>query len=188
MNGFAQPKNNKNTGNKRHNSTGADPGETDASLETVYDTLRRIAHRERSRNPSNTINTTVLVHEAWLKLEPRSKAWNDTRHCKSTYAIAIRQILVDYARARSSAKRTPTDDYVIFETEQNAARTAEDVLAIDAALSQLEALDERLARLVELRFFIGLTLDEAARDMDISPRTAAREWKKARAFLQTILK
>ncbi|SRR6056297_1863752 len=157
------------------------------SLEAVYDTLRVIARRERARNPGGTFNTTMLVHEAWLKLEQGRGKWNDACHCRATYAMAIRRILVDHARARSALKRSRNDDYLVFENERCHSGTAEEIMAVDQALSELERLDERLARLVELRFFVGLTNEEAGESLGISPRTAARDWNRARAFLQTVL-
>lgn len=162
-------------------------GRQPPSLEAVYDTLRGIARRERSRNPSGTINTTVLVHEAWLKLEQDRGEWNDARHCRATYAMAIRRILVDHARARAALKRTQNDDFLVFENERCHSGTAEEIMAVDHALSELERVDERLVRLVELRFFVGLTNDEASESLGVSARTAARDWKRARAFLQAIL-
>ncbi len=154
-------------------------------LETVYDALRSIARRERGRNPSRTLNTTVLVHEAWLKLGG-DRDWNDTRQCLGTYAMAIRQVLVDYIRNRTAAKRTPDPDFEQFQIEQLGARTADELLEIDRALDRLESLEPRLARLVELRFFVGLSVPEAAESLGVSERTATRDWQRARAFLQAV--
>ncbi|MEX2497504.1 MAG: ECF-type sigma factor [Wenzhouxiangellaceae bacterium] len=162
-------------------------GADDEALEPVYQALRQIARRERARNPSNTLNTTVLVHEAWLKLEQGQRDYADLKHEKATYALAIRQILVDYARGRASAKRTPSDEYEQFQIGQQQPRTADEILAMDQALTRLEQVDERLARLVELRFFVGLSTDDAADVLDISRRTAARDWQRARAFLKAVL-
>ncbi len=159
----------------------------DQELQRIYQALRSIARRERSRNPSSTLNTTVLVHEAWLKLEQGQCDFNDARHRKASYALAVRQILVDCARARASQKRSANADYEQFQIGQQTPRTADEILAIDHALTGLERLDPRLARLVELRFFIGLSLDAAARCLGVSTRTAARDWQRARAFLQTVL-
>lgn len=153
-------------------------------IETVYDTLRSIAHRERLRNPSYTLNTTVLVHEAWLKLGGQAQQWNDNRHCLGTYAMAIRQVLVDYVRSNLALKRTPTEAYQQFQIEALGEQTAEDLLIVDQALTRLERLEARLARIVELRFFVGLTVDEIAEHLGLSNRTVARDWNRARAFLQ----
>ncbi len=166
-------------------STAARRSPSAIELETVYDALRTIARRERGRNPSRTLNTTVLVHEAWLKLGG-DRDWNDTRQCLGTYAMAIRQVLVDYIRNRTAAKRTPDPDFEHFQIEQLGARTADELLEIDRALDRLEALEPRLARLVELRFFVGLSVSEAAASLDISERTATRDWQRARAFLQVV--
>jgi hypothetical protein len=86
------------------------PQASEREIEYVYDTLRAIARRERGRNPSLTLNTTALVHEAWLKLGKDQK-FDGERHCLGSYAMAIRQVLVDYIRAQTAAKRTPDDDY-----------------------------------------------------------------------------
>ncbi|MDT8437523.1 MAG: ECF-type sigma factor [Wenzhouxiangellaceae bacterium] len=165
----------------------ADHGETQARLERVYQSLRGIARRERARNPSQTLNTTVLVHEAWLKLEQSRTDLASDNHLMATFALAARQILVDYARRRAAVKRTHSEDYEAFELGDRQTRTIEDILAMEQALEQLEALDDRLARLVELRFFVGCTLEEAADCLDISHRTATRDWTRARAFLKTVL-
>jgi RNA polymerase sigma factor (TIGR02999 family) len=155
-------------------------------LESVYDALRAIARRERGRNPSRTLNTTVLVHEAWLKLRGQ-RDWNDTQHCLATYAVAIRQVLVDYIRNRTASKRTPDPDFERFQIEQMGERTAEELLDIDRALDRLETLEPRLVRLVELRFFLGLNVPDAAAELGVSERTALRDWSRARAFLQASL-
>lgn len=167
------------------------PAQTDAydrpseqMIETVYDTLRTIAHRERLRNPSHTLNTTVLVHEAWLKLGGPAQQWNNNHHCLGTYAMAIRQVLVDYVRSNMALKRTPTEAYQQFQIEALGEQTAEDLLTVDQALNRLERLEARLARIVELRFFVGLTVDEIAEHLGLSKRTIARDWNRARAFLQ----
>jgi RNA polymerase sigma factor (TIGR02999 family) len=162
-------------------------GDEAVSFEEIYDQLRGIARRERRRNPSQTLDTTVLVHEAWLKLEKGRTRISGERQRLATYALAIRQLLVDYARARASAKRTPNEGYTAFVLEQAGERSADELLAIDEALRQLEDVDPRLVRLVELRFFTGLTLDESADALDISRRTAVRDWSRARAFLQASL-
>lgn len=152
-------------------------------IERVYDALRSIARRERGRTPSRTLDTTVLVHEAWLKLGD-DQAWNDEPHCLGTYAMAIRQVLIDYIRNRCAAKRTPDVAFERFHIDQLGERSAEELLEMDHALNRLEQLEPRLARLVELRFFAGLSSREAAEQLGISERTATRDWTRARAFLQ----
>lgn len=170
-------------------TSSTDPVSDDAEsrLERVYQSLRQIARRERSRNPSDTLNTTVLVHEAWLKLEQSRTGIASDHHLMATFALAVRQILVDYARRRASLKRTHSEEYEQFQLGNQQPRTADEILAMEQALSQLEQLEQRLARLVELRFFVGCTLEEAAGYLDVSRRTAVRDWKRARAFLKAVL-
>ncbi|GAB4114049.1 MAG: ECF-type sigma factor [Wenzhouxiangellaceae bacterium] len=153
----------------------------------LYSTLRHIARRERRRNPSDTMNTTVVVNEAWLKLKHSSMQWQDEQHYLATAALAMRQLLVDYARRSAATKRTRVDDCPLFNNDCELNKTSSSILALDQALQQLEQLEPRLTRLVELRFFAGLTLPESARCLGISPRTANREWSKARAFIQTAM-
>lgn len=159
------------------------PQPSEREIENVYDALRAIARRERGRNPSLTLNTTVLVHEAWLKLG-KSQDFDSERHCLGSYAMAIRQVLVDYIRSRTAAKRTPDDDYQRVYIERLGERSLDEVLELDRALQRLERLEPRLVRLVELRFFAGLTVLETARQLDLSERTVKRDWQRARAFLQ----
>ena len=153
----------------------------------VYEELRQIARREHRRNPQNTLNTTAIVHEAWLKLRDRDAYWHNERHFVGTAALAMRQVLVDYARYRNASKRDAGKETRLFESEDQNGGTATELLAIEQAVEGLETLDPRLADLVSLRFFAGLPLDEVARHLEISPRTAARDWNKARAYLQTVL-
>ncbi len=156
-------------------------------LAEIYSELRRIARREHRRNPQLTLNTTAVVHEAWLKLSDRDGEFKNREHFIGTAAMAMRQVLVDYARYRTAAKRDVGQEVRLFENEEIEGGTAAELLAIDQALEGLEALDPRLAQLVSLRFFAGLSLDEAANHLGISARTAARDWGKARAYLQTVL-
>lgn len=163
------------------------PLEDDAAFAEVYDELRAIARREHRRNPQHTLNTTAVIHEAWLKMRDRGGNWNNRDHYIGTAAMAMRQVLVDYARYRTAGKRDRERDVQLFETPDEKGTTAEELLSLDQALDDLARIDRRLANLVTLRFFAGLPLDEAADHLDISPRTAARDWKKARAWLQTTL-
>lgn len=163
--------------------TGGSERREQTGFADVYSALRVIASRERHRNPSTTLNTTVLVHEAWLRFAGVGKNWVNDGHYLAAAALAMRHILVDYARRRGAAKRTPDAGSLLFENREMGGKTVEEVLAIDKALAALERQDVHLARLVELRFFVGLPLDEVAEYLGISARTAARDWKKARAFL-----
>jgi RNA polymerase sigma factor (TIGR02999 family) len=168
-------------------SVSSDDQEILARFPELYQTLRYIARRERRRNPSHTLSTTVVVNEAWLKLNRSSMEWRDHKHYLSTAALAMRQLLVDYARRRSSEKRTPVDDCPLFENDCELDKRGSTILALDEALQTLDELEPALARLVELRFFAGLTLAETAECLGSSPRTVSRDWSKARAFIKSTM-
>jgi len=155
----------------------------------IYRELRAAARQMRARNPQRTLNTTALVNEAWLKLNAAETGFQNRLHYLSTAALAMRQILVDYARYRGAARRDRDVELPLIETgiEDLTLGAHEDVLALDAALSDLEALDPQASHLVVLRFFGGLQVDEAAEVLEISERTAARAWIRARAFLNSRL-
>jgi RNA polymerase sigma-70 factor (ECF subfamily) len=151
----------------------------------VYDELHRIAARAMQRESAgHTLQPTALVSEAFLKLVgERDTKWQNSAHFYAIAAQAIRRILVDHARARQRLKR----DYGLRVTlEESIAAEPErdlDVLALDDALSRLEAVAPRQARIVELRYFGGLEIDATALALDISPATVKRDWTFARAFL-----
>ncbi|HEV2844902.1 MAG TPA: sigma-70 family RNA polymerase sigma factor [Thermoanaerobaculia bacterium] len=158
----------------------------------LYDELRAMARSQlRRRRPGQTIDTTVLVHEAYLRLVVHDGIhWQDRSHFLSVAALAMRHILVDAARRRVAKKRGGEDIRIPFEElrlgpndEPDAETRAIEVLAVDHALTSLAALNERLSKLVELRFFAGLTEEEAAEVMGTSERTVRRDWRKARAYL-----
>lgn len=154
----------------------------------LYQELRLIARRERRRIPSATLNTTALVHEAWMRIRPEDRSFNNRAHFLGTAAIAMRQLVVDYARHRTALKRGGDVEHVeLGDPAETENATLAQILDIDRALEALRELDERLLRLVELRFFAGLSRDEAADVLGISPRTAARDWARARALLQLTL-
>lgn len=153
----------------------------------LYRELRALAadflKRER---PDHTLQTTALVHEAWIKLRDQDEArWQDHAHFVTIASQAMRRILVDHARRKWADKRGAGMHRVTLATDITpAADSSEiDVLALDEALANLAELDERQAQIVELRFFAGLTVDEVAQAIDVSPRTVASEWRLARAWL-----
>lgn len=162
----------------------------------VYEELRAMARRQlRQRRPGQTLTTTALVHEAYLRLVDYSGAtWEDRSHFFSVAALAMRHLVVDSARRRMAKKRGGEDVRISFDElrpgggeEPGAEARAVEVLDLDRALTSLGALDERLSKLVELRFFAGLTEEEAARVTGTSERTVRRDWRKARAFLYQAL-
>lgn len=179
----------KGDGNRSRPSQGDSEGPAgrEAEFLAVYQELRAIARREHRRNPQDTLNTTAIVHEAWLKLRDRPEGWKNRRHFLGTAALAMRQVLVDYARYRAAGKRDSRREIPLFENAEAQGGTVAELLAIEQAMCSLEELDPRLAELVSLRFFAGLSLDDAANELEISPRTAARDWNKARAYLQAAL-
>jgi RNA polymerase sigma factor (TIGR02999 family) len=168
-----------------------DGGATRRLMDLVYDELRAMARRQlRRRRPGQTITTTALVHEAYLRLVDHDAVPGQDRcHFFGVAALAMRHILVDSARRRVARKRggdgvrVPFDELRLAGEEPDAEARAVEVLAVDRALASLAALNERLSTLVELRFFGGLTEEEAAEVMGTSERTVRRDWRKARAFL-----
>lgn len=167
-----------------------EPGALDAVFPAVYGELRRAAHRELGRwRPGETLGTTALVHEAYLRMvDARRAEYADRRHFYAVAATAMRQIIVDHARQRGAAKRGHGQRAISLDRLEVAATGADDdVVALDEALTALAVNHPRLAQVVELRFFAGLSVEEAAEAMDCSPRTVKREWQKARAFLYRML-
>lgn len=152
----------------------------------VYDELKRIARRQLGGGPNlATLNTTALVHEAYLKLggDARWTAHN-RMHFFALAARAMRMIIIDHARERSRVKRGGRNKPISLEDlEIPVDRPADELLAVDRALTRLEALDPDLARLVEWKFFCGLSVDEIAELLAVSERTVKRYWRAARAFL-----
>ena len=162
----------------------------DSLFPLVYQELHTLAHRQLKRfRPGQTLDTTVLVHEAYLRLVDQSRAeWTDRAHFLGVTAVAMRQILVDHARARTAQKRGGKEPALrLSDVQIGVDGRALEILAIDEALRALAVLDERLSRLVELRFFGGLTIVETAEVLELSERTVKREWRKARAFLYRTL-
>lgn len=151
----------------------------------VYQELRRIAAAYmRREQPGQTLQPTALVHEAYLRLAGAGTPWHDRQHFIGIAARSMRQILVERARARGAQKRWANLDRVSLSDSLAVAADPEDMLpALDEALDRLEQLDPEQARLVELRFFAGLSIDEAADALGISPATLKRRWSLARAWL-----
>lgn len=166
-------------------------GDADAFAEAyakAYDELRRLARRQLGGGARRTLVTTALVNEAFAKLVKHPVDVHDRAHFFALAARAMRQIVIDYARERQAHKRGGGRRQTSLDVEQIAIddRAAE-LIGIDAALAQLEILDPRLARIVEWRFFGGMTESEVAAALDVTPRTVRREWQKARAFLARAL-
>jgi len=163
--------------------------ELDQVLPAAYDELRRIARRELRHRPNDTLRTTALVHEAYLKLAGADGlAWRDRPHFLAVASVAMRHILIDQARERCAAKRGGDRRAVTLDEEGIAVDAqAESLLALDEALTRLAELEPRLARVVECRFFGGLTEDETAESLGVTARTVRRDWVKARGLLHRAL-
>jgi RNA polymerase sigma-70 factor (ECF subfamily) len=164
---------------------GQDPAACEALVAIVYDELHRLAHHYmRTERAGHTLQTTALVNEAYLRLVdvPRLE-WRDRAHFFALAATMMRRILVDHARAHARDKRG--GGVVMTSINDDVAAPAPDVdaIALDDALQRLAQLDARQARLVELRYFAGLTIDEAAEALGISSGTLKREWVIAKAWL-----
>jgi RNA polymerase sigma factor (TIGR02999 family) len=166
------------------------PAAFDRLVPLVYDDLRRLARIQLRRvRGGDTLDTGALVNEAYLRLVDQSRAsWRDRGHFFAVSAIAMRQIVVDHARRRGRLKRGGDRAVVpLDEVNEPGARLADHVLEIDLALKKLAGENERLARVVECRYFAGLTEEETAAALGVSVRTAQREWFKARAWLRAEL-
>ena len=161
-------------------------------LPLVYDELRRLAASYmRRERPGQTLQATALVHEAYVRLiRPGDQPWTGRTHFLAIAALSMRQVLVDRARRRGAAKRGGADQRITLDDAILPAPMPDagvDLVALDAALTRLAALDPLQARIVELRYFGGLTVEETAAAVSLSPATVKRHWTLARAFLKRAL-
>lgn len=166
----------------------ASDGDTDALDDLwpyVYDELRALARSVRFDDAEPTLDTTGLVHETYLKLVPSATLdWEDRRHFFRVAARAMRQVLVSAAQRRNAQKRGgPKPDLSFDDRLYDGDQATADLLALDDALDRLARRSERQARVVECRFFVGLTVKETARVLDVSESTVYRDWRVARAWL-----
>lgn len=158
----------------------------DRLLPLVYDELRRQAARYlRRERAGHTLQTTALIHEAYLRLvDQKNVHWQNRAHFFGLAAQLMRRILVDHARSKKRDKRGGSDIRVSLTGAQVLAKDRDvDVVALDEALDRLAQLDEQQSRIVELRFFSGLTVEETAEALSISPATVKRDWSMAKAWL-----
>lgn len=167
-----------------------DPKASGELLPLVYDELRRLAEARMAREaPGHTLQPTALVHEAWLRLAGSGEAhWNSRGHFICAAAEAMRRILIESARRKQAQRRGEgrgreelQEHHLVWE------RPADEVLAVNEALARLQAEDPQAAELVKLRYFVGLSLPDAAVALGISPRTADRIWAYARTWLKVAL-
>jgi RNA polymerase sigma factor (TIGR02999 family) len=164
-----------------------DPGQAEELLSLVYDDLRVLAARQlRGERPGHTLQPTDLVHEAYLRLAGSGSIdWEGRAHFFRVAARAMRQVLVDAARRRQAAKRGGgVEPITVAAIPLTDGPDPCSILDLHAALERLGQKDESLERLVELRFFTGLTMDETARALEMSPRKAAKDWAAARLWLR----
>ena len=167
--------------------SGGDKNALDQVMQIVYEELHRLAHRHLAKErQDHTLQTTALVNEAYLKLIDQKRVkWQSRSHFFALSSQLMRRILVDYARARQYAKRgggasaLPLDEALIVAPER-----AAEMIALDEALTELAKHDERKARVVELRFFAGMSIEETAELLRVSPGTVMKDWTLAKAWLQ----
>ncbi|MBT8336912.1 MAG: sigma-70 family RNA polymerase sigma factor [Gemmatimonadetes bacterium] len=167
-----------------------DPAAADDLYARIYDELRRLAHGVRRGEAAHTLATTALVHEAWIKLASAHEVDVESRiHFRHIAARAMRQVLVDRARARGALKRGGGEAPVTLEESLlgGASIDALQIIDLDDALGRLEAADPRAAKVVECRFFGGMDVEETATALGISPATVKRDWRVARAWLSRAL-
>lgn len=162
-----------------------DPGALDLLVPLVYDRMRQLAHQRLRNEPDASLNTTALVHEAYLRLVNSPKQnLRDRGHFLGLASRVMRHLLVDHARARKAAKRGLGTAAIELADELCITNDAlEPITELDEALKRLELIDERRSRILEQRYFGGLTLDETAEALDVSIATVKRELRSARAWL-----
>lgn len=169
-------------------------GDADAAytlMPLLYNELHRLAmHYMRNERPGHTLQATALVNEAYLKLiDQREANWESRSHFIAVAAQVMRNVLIDHARGRQRVKRgglqqkVPLEDVVLISEEQS-----DDLIALDTAMRRLSEIDERQSRIVELRYFGGLTVEQTAEVLGISPKTVKRDWAVARAWLHRELR
>ena len=173
---------------KVRRARGGDAAALEEILPLVYGELRRIAGRQMGRERADhTLQPTALVHEAYLRLfeTPRLEV-NDRAHFLALAARVMRRLLINHAEARNAAKRRGDAPHITLSSAMDVASEEPpvDVVLLDAALQRLAELDPRAAEIVEMRYFGGMTVDEVAAAMDLSPATVKREWTTARAWLR----
>jgi RNA polymerase sigma factor (TIGR02999 family) len=163
------------------------PAAIDRLMSILYDELRRIAHRQlRAERPDHTLETRALVHEAYVKLVGLDRvSWQNRAHFLAVASQAMRRVLVDHAVSRRAQKRGGVRRKVPLDgiADPGQAQSVETLVALDTALHRLERIDSRLCRVVECRYFGGMSVEEAAEALQVSPATIKRDWSVARAWL-----
>jgi RNA polymerase sigma factor (TIGR02999 family) len=163
-------------------------GALDEAIRHIYEDLKRLAHRQLGANPKGRVlDTTALVHEAYVRLVDRGGAsWNDRRHFIAAAATAMRHVIVDRVRGKLAAKRgagrrdVTLDDQLRIESGRESGLALE----VDEALQRLHRIDPRLVKVIECRFYAGFTAEETGTALGVSSKTVERDWKRARAWLR----
>ena len=168
---------------------GGDRTALDALIEAVYGELRHLASAHlRKERSGHTLSATALVHEAWVRLADQQQPWQGRAHFFGAASQAMRRILIDYARGRAAGKRKGERvSLTIAEGELKMTPSFDELLAIDAALTELSQVNDRLVRVVECRYFGGLTIPETAEALGVSHTTVSEDWRFARAWLHRAL-
>jgi RNA polymerase sigma factor (TIGR02999 family) len=164
-----------------------DQNALDQLMPLIYSELHRLAHRHiKKERPGHTLQTSALLNEAFLRLvDQRDVTWKSRAHFFAIAAQMMRRILVDYARSRGSAKRAGNARQVSFDEELIVSRQlSEDILELHDALNELAVIDERKSKVVELKFFGGLSIEETAEVLGVSPGTVMRDWTLSKAWLR----
>jgi RNA polymerase sigma factor (TIGR02999 family) len=167
-----------------------DQAALDKLMPLIYDELRKMARRYmRQQNPGHTLQTTALIHETYLRMvKQKEKHFENRAHFFGVAAQAMRHILVDYARARQTARRGGAARPIsLEEAALVTAERAAELVAFDEALKELAKLSQRQSRVVELRYFGGLSVDETATVLSVSPETVMRDWSMAKTWLHRAL-
>lgn len=172
-----------------HRAHEGDAEAFDRLFEMVYDELRRLARSVRRRGAPETVNTTALVHEAYVKLTPsKALSWKDRSHFFGVAARAMRQVLTNAAEMRSAKKRGGGEVALSFDERRHGMSVSPDqMLDLNRALEQLETANPRQVRVVECRFYAGLSVEETAEVLGVSEPTVKRDWRFARAWLESAL-
>jgi RNA polymerase sigma factor (TIGR02999 family) len=154
-------------------------------IEFIYPELKRLAHFQLlSERPDHTLNTTAIVHEAYLRMAAGNDGWNDRKHFLRAAASVMRHLLVDHARKRNAAKRGDGTPPLLLDVSQLV--TDDDsvaVLALDNAIKDIAAINPRLEQIIECRYFAGLSVADTAEALGMAVRTVERDWQRARAYL-----
>jgi RNA polymerase sigma factor (TIGR02999 family) len=164
-------------------------GALDALIEAIYPDLKRLAHFQLSRErPGHTLNTTEIVHDAFLRMVPRGGEWNNRSHFMRAAARVMRHLLVDHARQRNAAKRGNGMAPVTLQDAHQLTNGHDlAVLDLDSAINDIAAIDPRLESVIECRYFAGLSVEETAATLGISQRSVERDWQRARGYIITAL-